>query len=53
MCEKCVKLDSQIDHYKALAAKLDDGQALAAIEAIILECERTKRALHPENGWQG
>jgi hypothetical protein len=53
MCEKCVKLDNRIAHYRDLAMQMDDPQALAAIASLIGECEAQKLALHPERRESG
>jgi hypothetical protein len=49
MCEKCVELDSKIEHYRALASRVTDQPILDGIKHLIERIQAQKAALHPEN----
>jgi hypothetical protein len=48
MCEKCVKLDSKIDHYRFLASRLTDQLTIHGIKQLIDRIQAEKAALHPD-----
>ena len=50
MCEKCVELDSKIEHYRLLASRLTDRPTIEGIQKLIERMQAQKVALHPEQG---
>jgi hypothetical protein len=48
MCEKCVELDSKIEHYQRMASRISDQAMLAGIKELIERMQAQKAALHPE-----
>jgi hypothetical protein len=48
MCEKCIELDSKIEHYRALASRITDQPTLDGINHLIERMQAQKAALHPE-----
>jgi hypothetical protein len=48
MCEKCVELDSKIEHYRLLASRLTDQPLLDGIKELIERMQVQKAAFHPE-----
>jgi hypothetical protein len=48
MCERCVELDAEIDHYKHLARFITDGRVLDGIAKLIKKANDEKAALHPD-----
>lgn len=48
MCEKCIPLDKQIEHYKSIRSGITDRQTLEAIEQLLAQLEGKKKALHPD-----
>jgi hypothetical protein len=48
MCDKCVELDSKIEHYRRLSAGITDQPTLDGIKKLIEEMNAQKAALHPE-----
>jgi hypothetical protein len=48
MCDKCVELDSKIEHYRRLSAGITDQPTLDGIKNLIEEMNAQKAALHPE-----
>jgi hypothetical protein len=48
MCEKCVELDSKIEHYQRLASRSTDQPLLDGIKELIERMRAHKAALHPE-----
>ena len=48
VCEKCVQLDSKIEHYRVLASRLSDQPLLDGIKELIERMQAQKLALHPE-----
>jgi hypothetical protein len=48
MCEKCVELDSKIEHYRLLASRSTDQPILDGIKQLIGRMKAQKAALHPE-----
>jgi hypothetical protein len=48
MCEKCVKLDSKIDHYRFLASRLTDQLTIDGIKQLIERIQAQKAEIHPE-----
>jgi hypothetical protein len=49
MCEKCVELDAKIEHYRQLAAAVNDARALEAIKRVNDQLQAQKEALHPRS----
>jgi hypothetical protein len=47
MCEKCVELDSKIEHYQRLSSGITDQCTLDGIEELIEQMKAQKAALHP------
>jgi hypothetical protein len=48
MCDKCVKLDGKIEHYRKLASAISDRQTLEGIADLIKEMEARKVQFHRE-----
>jgi hypothetical protein len=48
MCEKCVKLDSKIDHYRILADRITDQLTIDGIKQLIERMQAEKAVLHPD-----
>jgi hypothetical protein len=48
MCDKCVELDSKIDHYRFLADRITDQLTIDGIKQLIERMQAEKAALHPE-----
>jgi hypothetical protein len=48
MCEKCVELDSKIQHYRVLASRITDQPILDGIKHLIEQMQAQKAALHRE-----
>jgi hypothetical protein len=48
MCEKCVDLDTKIEHYRVLASRITDQPTLDGINHLIERMQAQKAALHPE-----
>jgi hypothetical protein len=48
MCEKCEELDKRIEHYRQLAARVDDPLLTEGVGKLIEEIEAQKAAFHPE-----
>jgi hypothetical protein len=48
MCEKCVELDSKIEHYRLLASRITDQPILDGIKQLIERMQAQKLLLHPE-----
>jgi hypothetical protein len=48
MCEKCVELDSKIEHYRLLASRITDEPILDGIKDLIERMQAQKVALHAE-----
>jgi hypothetical protein len=48
MCDKCKELDSKIEHYRRLAASINDKLTIDRIEELAANLEAEKAALHPE-----
>jgi len=48
MCEKCVELDSKIEHYRDLSSRIDDQLTLDGINELIERMKAEKAALHPD-----
>ena len=46
MCEKCVKIDKRIAHYREMATHLLDKPTLDGISLLIAKLESDKAALH-------
>jgi len=48
MCDKCVELDSKIEHYRFMASRTTDQPMLDGIKELIERMQVQKLALHPE-----
>ena len=48
MCDKCVKIDEKIAHYRRLAASVTDQLTIDRIGDMIREMQAAKSQLHPE-----
>jgi hypothetical protein len=48
MCEKCVEIDSKIEHYQGLASRVMDQPTIDGIQELIEHMKAQKAALHPE-----
>jgi hypothetical protein len=48
MCEKCVELDSKIEHYRLLASRITDQPILDGIKQLIERMQAQKLLLYPE-----
>jgi hypothetical protein len=48
MSEKCVELDSKIEHYQRMASRSTDQPLLDGIKELIERVLAQKIALHPE-----
>jgi hypothetical protein len=48
MCEKCVELDSKIEHYQRLSSRISDTLTLDGIKELIERMKAEKAALHPD-----
>ena len=47
MCDKCVEIDSEIEHYRRLSPAITDQATLDAIKNLIEQLKVRKLALHP------
>jgi hypothetical protein len=47
MCERCIELDSKIEHH-VLASRVTDQPILDGIKDLIEQMQAEKAALHPE-----
>jgi hypothetical protein len=50
MCDKCIELDSKIDHYRRISFGLNGQLTIDRIKTAISQPEAQKAALHPEQG---
>jgi hypothetical protein len=48
MCDKCVEIDSKIEHYQRLSSKIADQLTLDGIKELIERMKAQKAVLHPE-----
>jgi hypothetical protein len=48
MCEKCVKLDEKIEHYRGMTLAIGDQLTVEQIKALIEDLQAQKAVLHPE-----
>jgi hypothetical protein len=48
MCEKCEELDDKIEHYRRIAASINDQLTIDRIRELVATLEAEKAALHPE-----
>jgi hypothetical protein len=48
MCEKCVEIDSRVEHYQRLAAGIMDQPTIDGIKVLIERLRTQKAELHPE-----
>jgi hypothetical protein len=47
MCDKCIQLDKEIEHYERLASGMADELTLERIRESVREMRAQKAALHP------
>jgi hypothetical protein len=47
MCEKCVELDSKIEHYQHMASRITDQATLDGIQQLIERMQAQKAAFTP------
>jgi hypothetical protein len=47
MCDKCIQLDKEIEHYEPLALGIADELTLERIRESVREMRAQKAALHP------
>jgi len=48
MCDRCERLDEKIGHYKKVISAMTDQLTIERINALVLELQTQKAALHPE-----
>ena len=48
MCDKCKELDDKIEHYRRIAASINDQLTIDRIGELVARLEAEKAALHPE-----
>ena len=49
MCEKCVELDGNIEHYRDIALRMTDEAMIRGIKVLIERAKKAQKAeLHPE-----
>ncbi len=48
MCDKCVELDTRIEHYQLILLSIGDQITVERIKALIGDLQVQKTALHPE-----
>jgi hypothetical protein len=48
MCDKCVEIDSKIEHYQRMASRITDQAMLDGIKELIERMKAQKAVLHPE-----
>ena len=48
MCDKCIQLDKEIEHYERLASGMADELTLERIRESVQEMRAQKAALHPD-----
>jgi hypothetical protein len=48
MCEKCIEIDTKIEHYQQLSRLIIDQPTLDGIKQLIEQMKAEKIALHPE-----
>jgi hypothetical protein len=48
MCERCVELDTRIEHYRLLASRITDQPTIDGIKDLIERLQAQKTSLHPE-----
>ena len=46
MCEKCVELDRNIEHYRSIASTITEQAMLRGIEVLIERAKARKADLH-------
>jgi hypothetical protein len=47
VCERCIKIDIQIERYRQIAKMISDEITLDGIDSTIADLEAQKLALHP------
>jgi hypothetical protein len=48
MCDKCVELDSKIEHYQPMASRITDQAMLDGIKELIERMRAQKASFHPD-----
>ena len=48
MCEKCVELDGNIEHYRDIALRMTDEAMIRGIKVLIERAKAQKAELDPE-----
>jgi hypothetical protein len=48
MCDKCLELDGEIEHYRRLLSMMTDQQTIDGVKALIERMETQKAVLHPK-----
>jgi hypothetical protein len=48
MCDKCIQLDKEIEHYERLASGMADELTLERIRESVQKMRAQKAALHPD-----
>jgi hypothetical protein len=48
MCDKCLELDSKIEHYRRISGSILDEVMINRLNELIAKLEAEKMALHPE-----
>jgi len=48
MCEKCIELDTKIEHYRRLSGLITDQPTLDAFKKLTEEMKSEKATLHAE-----
>jgi hypothetical protein len=46
MCDKCVELDTKIEHYERIRATISDPLTVDRIKELVTEMKAEKAALH-------
>lgn len=47
MCEKCLRIDGQIEHYAALSRTADDRFTEMGVAFLVVDLQAEKARLHP------
>jgi hypothetical protein len=48
MCDKCLELDSKIEHYRRISGSILDEVMIGRLNELIAKLEAEKTALHRE-----
>jgi hypothetical protein len=49
MCDKCQKIDGELERFRWLASQISDRRTLEGIGTLIARRQADKKALHPED----